>query len=204
MLGRDTAPLLPLLRDRGLNAQYFLWGRGNGKDLQTFRQWFKEVPPDALVVDSGFGGSVINWIRERDQSASGMLMSANQTTPYQQLLRDSDHHDRVEALEKLIKSIPRSKTYTESGGAKLVDKSDSDGPVAQKRSRTEGTNRWSVEAQIRDVLRASGLPEWYVWRYSQFTGLTPQERLGLSTTAQVAEHYRQVEQLRQAQAASAL
>ena len=41
LLGRDTWPLLPILRNRGMKAQYFLWSRLNGDDPQTYKQWLK-------------------------------------------------------------------------------------------------------------------------------------------------------------------
>jgi hypothetical protein len=43
------------------------------------------------------------------------------------------------------------------------------------------------------MLRAAGLPPWKVWRFSDYVGLTPQERLGLNTLEEVQKHYFGVE-----------
>jgi hypothetical protein len=49
-----------------------------------------------------------------------------------------------------------------------------------------------VVRELKEIYREIGLPEWDTWRWSQFVGLTSKERLGLSTQAEVEEHYRRV------------
>ncbi len=64
-------------------------------------------------------------------------------------------------------------------------------------SSWEKSSRWYIERSARELLRATGLPEWDVWRYSQFVGLTPKERLGLDSQQQVEEHYQSVQKARE-------
>ncbi len=197
LLGRDTWPLMPLLRARGVQAQYFLWSRLNGEDPQTYKQWLKEVPPNSVVIDSGFSGSVIDKIRNKDNIATGLLMSSSDPQKYEQILVGGNSRERTLALEKLVKLTSRSRTYSEHGGAVLQDvQDDHDTPVARKNTTFSGVNRWTAEAQNRDVLRAAGLPSWDVWRYSSYVGLTPQERLGLNSRSEVETHYRSIAALR--------
>ena len=167
----------------------------NGEDPQTYKQWLREVPPNSVVIDSGFSGSIIDIIRNKDTSAAGLLMSSN--GKYGQILVGVRSHERTDDLEELVKLTSRSRTYTEHGGAVLQDAQDDyDAPVTQKHTKFIGVNRWTAESQIRGVLRAAGLPSWDVWRYSSYVGLTPQERLGLNSRAEVEAHYRNIEALR--------
>ena len=46
-------------------------GRGNKRDPNTYAQWLKEVKPNAAVIDTGYKGTVLNWIRDKDTSATG-------------------------------------------------------------------------------------------------------------------------------------
>jgi len=196
LLGRDTWPLVPILRERGHDTQYFLWSRNNSTDEATYKQWMKEVKPGSVVIDSGFNGSVINWIKERDKTASGLLMSSNNDSPYDQILTLQDHSIRVGRLEELVKLINRSKSYTENGGALVTKGETKDGTVAGKYRQFVGVNRWRAQSEIRDLLRASGVPEWYVWRYGNYVGMRPEDRIGLDSRSEVEEHYKQVEAAR--------
>ena len=195
LLGRDTWPLVPLLRARGFDTQYFLWSRANERDPQTYAQWMKEVKPGSTVIDTGYSGSIINWIREKDSTASGLLMSKSDTSQYDQILDFKDHSDRVGEIEGQVKLINRSKTYTPKGSA-LLPEDENDEDVASEHNRTDGMNRWIAQGLIRDTLRRSGLPQWDVWRYSQFVGLTPEERLGVNSREEVNKHYELVQQKR--------
>ena len=44
----------------------------------------------------------------------------------------------------------------------------------------------------RDMLRAMKLSPWEVWRYSEYVGLTPKERLAISSDAELQKHYEAV------------
>jgi hypothetical protein len=204
LLGRDTWPLLPLLRSRGLSVQYFMWGRKNGAGDSTFGQWFKEVPPGAAVIDSGYSGSIIDIIREKDHSVSGYLMSRGTSIEYPQLLQIPDHHQRTSQLESLVKFTPRSTSYTKNGGVITAGETDadSDTPVIKKSAREGPNNRWFAELDMRRMLREAGMAEWDAWRYSSYVGLTPAERLGLDGQAEIAAHYQAVEAQRSAAGAT--
>ncbi len=58
--------------------------------------------------------------------------------------------------------------------------------------------RGGALSDLRETLRETGLSAWDVWRYSQFVGLTPTERLGLDSPAELQAHYKRVEELRRA------
>jgi hypothetical protein len=195
LLGRDTWPLVPLLRAQGREVQYFMWSRLQKNDEPTKQQWLKEVPPDAVVIDTGFHGSIINQIKEIDPNVTGFLMASHNKKVYPQLL-GSDFDDAVGQIEKLPKLIYRSSSHTENGGA--VSRRDTNNSDTDTTLHWGSNSRWVVEQKSRALLRATGLPEWDVWRYSQFVGLTPLERLGLSTKEQVNEHYQKVGNLRSA------
>ena len=122
LLGRDAWPLVPILKERGHDVQYFLWSRINERDEASYRQWMKEVKPGAVVVDTGFSGSIIGWIRERDNTASGLLMSSASDSEYGQILSVPDHRYRVRQLEGLAKLINRSRSFTEIGGALVAER----------------------------------------------------------------------------------
>ena len=190
LLGRDNWPLLPLLKEQGRPVQYFLWSRLQNSDAKTKAQWLKEVPPNAAVVDTGYSGSIIDWIRKIDAGAKGYLLSSGGRYP--QLL-SSGMASNVSKIEYFPKLVGRARTYTENGGA--VSKSK-DRDYDEQAEQKDVTHRWHVQRANTDLLKASGLSDWSVWRYSDFVGLTPKERLGFDTNAEVDEHYKNIEQLR--------
>ena len=156
----------------------------------------EEVWPGAVVIDTGYAGSIPDAIRKIDPTASAYLLSS--ASHYPQLLRRNDHQAIVNNLEYFPKLVARSRTYTEMGGAvarrRYTDEHD-DGEIIR--------NRWTVESLNRQFLRAIGLDEWGVWRYSQYAGLTPTERLGLNTQEEVNRHYARVKELRAVSAGAA-
>ena len=192
VLGRDALPLYPALRNSGRNAQYFLWSRLQLNDERTKQQWRQEVGPESVVIDTGYAGSILDAIRGVDPTASAYLLSS--LSEYPQLLKRHDHSAVVDNLEYFPKLVARSSTYTKEGGA-----------VSRKGNIDEHddtrTSRWTVESLNRQFLRAIGLDEWGVWRYSNFAGLTPAERLGVDTSEEVERHYAQVKASRNAAAA---
>ena len=195
LLGRDAWPLVPLLRAKGRDVQYFLWSRLQNNDQATQIQWLKETRPNSVVIDTGYAGSIIDAIRKIDPGVTGYLMSS-EVHRYPGLLQASDARARVGEIEALPKPISRTKSHTEKGGAISRRSGDSD---VDTQHTAEGKNRWYVERRSRELLRATGLPEWDVWRYSTFYGLTPKERLGLSTKEEVDNHFKMVLEQRKKQ-----
>ena len=193
LLGRDSWPLLPVLQDRGLKAQYFLWSRLQQDDAATRAQWLKEVPPDSRVIDTGYRGSIINWARETDDSVRGYLFSSSDKKRYEQLVPNKLASSSVSMLEGFPKMIGRSNTYTESGSA-VARFANRDRDEKFRGSQTGF--RWMVEAENRRLLKALNLPEWDVWRYGTFTGLSPLERIRANTSEDLEAHYRSVQQQR--------
>ncbi len=194
MLGRDTWPLLPLLRAQGHKVQYYLWSRLQIGDAKTESQWLKEVPPNAAVIDTGFRGSVLDAIRTVDPSASGYLLSS--AGRYPQLLRvPSGDINKVESHPKMI---GRSLTYTSSGGAvsKRNARDESDGFRSYSADKFVGHNRWVVDAQNAQLLRGMKISPWDSWRFREYSGLTPKERLFLDSNEDVRRHYEDVEKQR--------
>jgi hypothetical protein len=195
ILGRDAWPLLPLLRLSGRDVHYFLWSRLQNHDAATRAQWLKEIPPGAAVIDTGFAGSIIDNIKTIDPSVTGYLMSSSHPETYPMLLSGSDHSAQVTSIESLPKLINRTHTHTGHGGAvsrNTANNSDGDDHVGSWSEKS----RWNAERRARELLDAAGLPQWDAWRYSQFVGLTPKERLGVATQDQVDQHYKEVGALR--------
>jgi hypothetical protein len=189
LLGRDTWPLAPVLKAQGRDVQYFMWSRLQLNDQATRAQWLKEVPPHAVVIDTGFNGSILNAIKTIDPSAQGLVIQSN--GQYPQLLPYGGQS--VFELEKFPKLIGRSETYTPNGGAVSRQNLRDDDEYAPRGNRDY---RWDVEKNNSHLLRVLGLPEWDVWRYRRYTGLTPQERLFSDTPEQVAKRYDEVRRLR--------
>ncbi len=196
LLGRDMWTVLPLLSARGRDVQYFLWSRKQIQDEATAMQWRKEVPPNAAVIDTGYIGSIIDDIKRTDGSASGFLLSRSHLSKYPRLLKGEDHASKVHKIEEHSKLISSGRTYSKHGGA-VTSSLDLDFADAQSNKNSSfGQHRYLLESNLRQVFRASGLDTWSAWRYSQYVGLKPAERLGVSSDADVQAHYETVEQLR--------
>ncbi|MBX9950291.1 MAG: hypothetical protein K2Y39_14070 [Candidatus Obscuribacterales bacterium] len=199
LLGRDAWPLVPILRERGRNAMYFLFSRLQLDDENTNKQWLREIPPGAAVIDSGYTGTIIKAIEKFDPSVSGYLMSATHS-PYPRLLKSNLHSQKVSELEILPKLIYRTHRHNEDGNAISRRKAlNNDGDV----QHYPGAKfRFRAESTARSILRGADMPEWTTWRYSTFVGLTPKERLGLSSSEEVQKHYESVLQARTAATAA--
>ncbi|HEY9868396.1 MAG TPA: RHS repeat domain-containing protein [Candidatus Obscuribacterales bacterium] len=186
LLGRDAWPLVPLLRSQGRQVQYFLWSRLQIGERTTTEQWLKEVPPGAVVIDTGYAGSILDDICRVDPTVEGHLVVS--TGKYPQLW-NVDHKQVVATIERIPKVPGRSASYTQRDIAVCRSaKRDVDEALKTQRETLEYTE---------DLLRAMGLPAWYVWRYRTYVGLTPQERLGLSSQADIERHYGQIKASRE-------
>jgi hypothetical protein len=194
LLGRDSWPLLPALRDGTRDIQYFLWARLQIGDPATEARWLKEVPPNAAVIDTGFRGSVIDAIRRIDPTASGYLLSS--VGRYPQLLRTPG--STIGRLEAYPKMIGRTLSYTTKGGAisKQSARDESDNCQFTSAEALLGHHRWVVEGQTEQLLKSMGVPSWERWRFRDYVGLVPKERLFLDSDADVRRHYEDVERQR--------
>ena len=129
-------------------------------------------------LDSGFAGRIIDRAKKSDPTVDGFLLSRSVRNRYVQLLNRGDHRDVVEKIEDATKLTGRAKHLAPNGNA-VVEKPYSE--AAQSRLRApNGTDRWRLERENRDLFRVLGLSPWDAWRYSQYTGLTARERLGLN------------------------
>jgi hypothetical protein len=90
-------PLYPALKNQGRKVQYFLWSRLQENDTATGEQWMREVGPGAVVIDTGYSGSIPNANRRVDPTASAFLLSS--ASEYLQLLLSHDHLSIVNNLE---------------------------------------------------------------------------------------------------------
>lgn len=202
LLGRDAGPLVPLLRALGRdNVHYFIWSRLQCGDPQTGEQWLKEIPPGAAVIDTGYMGSIINTIQHLDPGTSGYLL-ASSNPAYPALLKTQENNVRVDQIEQTPKLIVRGSAHNKNGGV-IARKRHSENDVDSTFHDSEKNSRWSKERNAREILRAAGLDEWDAWRYSSWVGLTPKDRLGLRTDAQVQQHYQDVARARNTATASA-
>jgi hypothetical protein len=173
-------------------VQYFILTRKQLQDLATQRQWRKEVPPNSYVLDTGFNGQIFKTIAKIDSTHSFRHIESNVPEVYPALLDYTEAGGTARSIEYLPKLISRPTTYTEYGRAvyKLSElHEDEDSPLTYR-------PREEITSFIRETMRDVGLSEWHVWRYARFTGVTPQERLGVVTKEEVAAHYQRVAKLR--------
>ncbi|MBI4532428.1 MAG: hypothetical protein HY711_00660 [Candidatus Melainabacteria bacterium] len=186
LLGRDTWPLVPILRFHGRRVQYFHWSRLQLSDVPTQQQWLKEVPPDSVVIDTGYFGSILDAIRKVDRSIDGFLISSS--GKYPQLYGGVSHADIVAQIERFPKLPGRCSSYSSIGTA-ICRKGNRD-------SDESSVSQWEAIRKSQELLAALDLPPWYVWRYRTFLGGSPLERLGLSSSQDISQHYEWVKRLR--------
>lgn len=177
LLGRDSWPLVPLLRHRGMNAQYFLWSRIQRDDpaimQQTGDRWLQEVPRNSFVIDTGYQGTILDQIRNFDPTINGYLM--NSTGKYPEI--PGLHLERsrlVEYIERFPKLLGRCSGFVRDYALCLKKNRDAEEASVSPRDTL------GITAQL---LRLTNLPEPWVKRYIAFTGCSPQQRLGLGKFA---------------------
>ncbi len=157
LLGRDMGPVLPLLKSEGFDARYFLWSSIQADGPETVKQWRKEIPPGASVVDTGYAGSIIHRIKNNaDPTIEGFLLSKNENVMYRQVL-GHNHRETASRIEGIPKIVGRSTTYREHGGAvtRITNREQND--VTSTAKFLGGTDRWSAMRQMREVYRELGL-----------------------------------------------
>lgn len=116
VLGRDALPLVPVLYyQHGIPATYFFVARAEAvkRPGALYWRWKREVPPGAIVIDTGFGGSIFNALRHMDPHfAYGGLMASAGLYPQ---LATGDRVRAVDVLEDWPKAHPRVATYAQDG-----------------------------------------------------------------------------------------
>jgi len=107
----------------------------------------------------------------------------------------------VKSIERIPKLIGRSSTYTSEGNAisKQTARDDEDLARVSRGTKFEAHDRSDIEATNRSILKLTGLPKWDVWRYENYVGLTPKDRLFVTDKQAVQDHYDKVMQARQAE-----
>lgn len=165
VLGRDAWPLVPMLREKyGIPAQYFLFSRLQIGDKGTEAQWLKEVPKGALVVDTGYRGSIFDSIKEFDPSISGVLICSS--GEYPQLSLWFDHQSVVKEIEKMPKIIGRCVAIDSEGKARCPQDTRDD-------DEKGGWAPQNVVSWNKALMVALGLP----LKWASFTGLVPKDRV---------------------------
>jgi hypothetical protein len=192
VLGRDAWPVVAWLRSQGKPCQYFLCSRlqAESNDPSTKERWIVEVPPGAFVVDTGFRGSIIEWLRTCVDPTiiGGALMAASSGAAVYQVGR-GEHDKVVTEIEHLPKHHDRTIGYNTDGYAiTSVDE-----PWNNDGAPVDADN---AQYTAYLLLREMGLTAEQTAQYAVFTGLTPEERIGVAHHGLVREHMLQVRQLR--------
>lgn len=105
-LGRDADLLAPVWKLRGHPAQVFHWARITEWN-NVIGRWKKEVPPNALVVDTGFSGTIPAMIYVLDPWFGGaVLITAKEEDDegeryFSSLFGDCDRETR-EAIREVV------------------------------------------------------------------------------------------------------
>jgi len=217
VLGRGGWPLVAALRESGCPAQYFIWSRLQAGDASTIQQWRKEVPPGALVIDTQrCDGTTCSAVADADPliadfrylSSPGCrelelpninskhVPPANSFNPRNfQREFNSNLRNNATALDQFPNLMRgRGRGYDSSGHAVFH-------PASIESQVRFGKGTWAMSSPtIRlfnsALLREAGLSSEAAQRYSNFTGILPEERLGLSDNEAIIRHYREVERLR--------
>lgn len=214
LLGRDCWAIDAILRDRGYKSQYFLWSRLQlaGDKIRTPEAWLKEVPPNSIVIDTGYEGSIFNAIRAIDktiQIGDYFMLHSDSPGTYGQLLpkelgssdsttsntRLKDLSQQVaNAIEFLPKLQARTRAMSERLGHEfaLEDSRDTgDTPNA----RQLGTRRAVVRLNA-EMLQEAGLSPWMRWKFKEFTGGSPADRLGIGNVEALQKRYAEINEQR--------
>lgn len=165
LLGRDSWPLIPLLREKyGIKAQYFIFSRLQIGDKGTKNQWLKEVPKGALVVDTGYRGSIFRAIEKFDPSIKGLLLCSR--GEYPQLPLNYDHEEVVLEIEKAPKTVGRCVSINSKGKARCPQDT-------RDRDEKGGWIPSEVVLWNKALMARLDLPV----KWASFTGLMPRERV---------------------------
>lgn len=162
VLGRDSWPLVPVLREHyKIPVHYFLFSRLQLDDEGTLRQWAKEIPPGALVVDTGYVGSIIWAIQKIDPTAKGILLSSEGYYPQLSL---KDNKESCALLEHIPKIISRCESIDQDGVAHC--------PESWDKEEWQTSYKKVCEFNQTLVTRLGVSQEWALYK-----GLYPQDRV---------------------------
>jgi len=101
ILGRDAWPLVPALKHRNANVQYFLYSRLQIGDPSTKETWLREIPRNSIVVDTGYKGSIIDDIKKFDPTIDGILLSRDENSNYPELMIQGEKLSRRDIIDKI-------------------------------------------------------------------------------------------------------
>ena len=172
ILGRDAWPLVPALKHRNANVQYFLYSRLQIGDPSTKETWLREIPKNSIVVDTGYKGSIIDDIKNFDPTIDGVLLSRDNNSNYPELKIQGEKLSRKDIIDKIEHSpklINRTDKYR--GNYAIVSKHDQN-DVDQRSSVTDTLN------YNKKLLQDMGLPEDIIKKYTNFSGISLKQRLG--------------------------
>lgn len=187
VLGRDAWPLVPILRDRGIPVVYQMISRLSREDRATMEGYLAECLPGAIVVDTGYMGSLIDAIRVEDPSAQGLLMSSSGAYPEVNGL-PIDNREIVERIEHSPKLTGRALRTCPSSGR----------VTCHPPGTGDSDNRLPPEEVVRrnvQLLLDCGCAVTTAVQYARFMGVTREERVGLRGR-HLAAHLREVRRLR--------
>ena len=186
VLGRDMNSFTPLLRAHGRKTIDFHLSRLQRYDASAFAFWKEEVPPNAIVIDSGVTGSMPRAIQNFDPSIEPYLLKS--TGDYPQLLADNHLQGLFSDLESFPKLTGRCSGYRPSGAAicRLRERD-----LQDLRLPSLQASQWN-----RALMQELGLSDWYVWRYGNFTAVPRSERIGISSPERIQQYLKSVAELR--------
>jgi hypothetical protein len=191
LLERDMGPLVAVLRAQGRQVQSFHWSRLQHSDKSTHEHWLKEIPPNAVVIDTGYMGNVVSAIKAIDPTIKPYLLSSARLlsgkTIFPELLEHASHEDIVKGIERVPKTTGRCSSYTAKGTAicRPQDK-DPDERLLSPKDTLDYREK---------LLNALNLPQSAIERYRNFASLTPEQRVGLSSST-LSQHFEQVKRAR--------
>jgi hypothetical protein len=177
ILGRDAEPVFWRLKEEGLDVRYFLVSRNvcssSGVTDTAVRKWWRlEVPRGAVVIDTGYAGSIISAIRNSiDFGVSGYLIcSGNTSYPELQIAGNKPSHKQIVVdMEKIPKPIGRITSMDLYTGLAYCPQSSRDSD-----ERVVGFTPAQTIAMRMALCHKLGVSE----DWAQFTGITHEERVG--------------------------
>ena len=184
VLGRDMNFFTPLLRAHGRKTIDFHLSRLQHSDASAAARWHEEVPPNAVVIDSGVLGSMHTIIKGFDPTVEPYLIRSHSKYPQLQAKMELGVGD----FESFPKLTGRCSGYRPTGAA-ICRLRSTDSYDMRQPSVTAA--EWN-----RALLQELGLSDWYVWRYRTFTAVPRSERIGISQPERIQQYLQSIAELR--------